>query len=110
MDSQTITWTMTSAIIARASTIMMIPKKISQPRQLDFSTLVDLAEAFTVLYCFGLTLVPAGFIAGFLAGLALVVLVDFVFFAVVGIEIIPFLDKILMFIILQNGKRWRLML
>lgn len=64
---------------------MMMPKKISQLRQFD---LLDLAVLVVVvaLYRLDLVLTLVDLAVGFLEGLVLVV---FVFFAVVGIEI-PF--------------------
>lgn len=66
---------------------MMMPKKISQLRQFD---LLDLAVLVVVvaLYRLDLVLTLVDLAVGFLEGLVLVV---FVFFAVVGIEI-PFLE------------------
>lgn len=65
----------------------MMPKKISQLRQFD---LLDLAVLVVVvaLYRLDLVLTLVDLAVGFLEGLVLVV---FVFFAVVGIEI-PFLE------------------
>lgn len=79
-------WKIAPVAMARAKTIMIMPKKISHARQGDFSDLelvlvVLLVVVLTVLVCFGLTLAPAGLVAGFLAGLVLV----FVDFAVVAI-------------------------
>ena len=66
---------------------MMVPKKISQLRQFDFSDLAVLVVV-VALYRLALVLTLVDLAVGFLEGLVLVV---FVFFAVVGIEI-PFLE------------------
>lgn len=66
---------------------MMVPKKISQLRQFDFSDLAVLVVV-VALYRLDLVLTLVDLVVGFLEGLVLVV---FVFFAVVGIEI-PFLE------------------
>ena len=70
---------------------MMMPKKISQLRQFDFSDLAALVVllVFVDVWCrLDLVLTLVDLVVGFLEGLVLVV---FVFFAVVGIEI-PFLE------------------
>lgn len=66
---------------------MMMPKKISQLRQFDLSDLAVLVVV-VALYRLDLVLTLVDLAVGFLEGLVLVV---FVFFAVVGIEI-PFLE------------------
>lgn len=63
---------------------MMMPKKISQLRQFDFSDLAVLVVV-VALYRLDLVLTLVDLAVGFLEGLVLVV---FVFFAVVGIEIL----------------------